>query len=166
MDSGPEFFRDTIFSPGVEHAVLTGSTDLLETLVDDALMLGLDTRRFVHATTAENGVDYTFSHLADVGAGNKTASALTPAAARSLRAKVLKETQHVIYGATLSSPKGEDKPPLSGRHLNTTSAGIAALALGAGNAVSIRQEMLPKIRPPDYGQGDAAGSFYAFRART
>lgn len=152
MDSGPEFFRDTVFSPGVEHALLTGSTTLLETLVDDALMLGLDMRRFVHSTTAENGVDYTLAHLADVGAGNKTASLLNPAAANSLREKALKEAQHVVYGATLASPKGEDKAPLAGRQLNTTSAGIAALALGAGNAASVRQETLPRIRDGHYLQ--------------
>lgn len=161
MDSGPEFFRDTIFSPGVEHAVLTGSTTLLEALVDDALMLGLDMRRFVHATTAENGVDYTLAHLAetgaaDIGAGtnanSKTASLLTPEAARNLREKTLKEAQRVTYGATLSSPKGEDKPPLSGRQLNTTSAGVAALALGAGNAGAVRQEMVPQIRDGHYLQ--------------
>lgn len=152
MDSGPEFFRDTVFSPGVEHAVLTGSTDLLKTLVDDAIMLGLDMRRFVHSTTAENGVDYALAHLADVGAGNTAASLLNPATARTLREKTLKDAQHVTYGATLSSPKGEDKPPLSGRHLNTTSAGIAALALGAGNAASIGKETLPRIRDGHYLQ--------------
>ncbi|CAK7073634.1 MAG: hypothetical protein DELT_02018 [Desulfovibrio sp.] len=152
MGNGPDFLRDTVFSPGVEHAVLTGSTKLLETMVDDALMLGLDMRRFVHATTAENGVEYTLAHLAAVGSGDTSASVLPPATARKLRDTVLKEAQEKVFAAKISSPKGEDKAPFAGKQLQTTSAGVAALALGAGNAAAVTEKMLPRVQDGHYLQ--------------
>lgn len=146
MPEGPDFFRDNILSPGIEHAMLTGSTTLLETLLDDALVLGLDMRRFVHATPAEQGVSYDLPHLAEVASGNTAASVLSPAAADKLRTETLQEAMSAVFASTLSSPKGNDQPPFQQRHLFTTPAGLAALALGAGNAHSVTESMEPLIR--------------------
>lgn len=146
MDEGPDFFQDTIFSPGLEHALLTGSTQLLNAMVDDAIILGLDMRRFVHGTTAERGVSYDLPHLAEVASGNTGATTLTPKAARELRQDAQKEIRQVVYAASLNSPRGDDKPPLQKNHLYTTPAGIAALALGAGNAHSVTAEMEALVR--------------------
>lgn len=146
MPDGPDFFQDTVFSPGVENAMLTGSTAVLDAMVDDALFLGLDMRRFVHATNAERGVSYFFPHFAEVAAGNGTGSALSPQQAAALQKYALSHAQQAVYGANLSSPRGDDKPPLRERHLDTTTAGIAALALGKGNAASVAKEDLPLLR--------------------
>ena len=146
FSEGPDFFRDSVFSPGIEHSLLTGSTVLLHAMLDDALALGLDMRRFVHATTGEEGVSYRLPHLAEVASGNKSASRLLPYQAEELRQNSLKEATHVVFTSTISSPDGEDKPPLQQKHLHTTPAGIAALALGAGNAHSLTEEMEPLAR--------------------
>lgn len=146
MAEGPDFFQDHIFSPGIEHAMLTGSTALLDTMVDEALVLGLDMRRFVHATAGEQGINYDLPHLGDVAAGNTEASLLRPAQADELRRNTLKEAMNVVYAANVSSPRGDDKPPLRGKDLYTTPAGIAALALGAGNAHSVAESMEPLVR--------------------
>lgn len=146
MSEGPDFFRDNIFSPGIEHAVLTGSTTLLESLLDDAIVLGLDMRRFIHATIGERGVSYELPHLADIASGNTAASVMSPSAAEKLRTDAFKEAMHASFAATLSSPRGDDKPPFQQRHLFTTPAGLAALALGAGNAHAVTEAMEPLIR--------------------
>ena len=143
---GPDFFRDSVFSPGIEHALLTGSTTLLETMVDDALVLGLDMHRFVHATTGEKGVSYRLPHLAEVASGNSSASLLLPRQASELRQNTLKEATHAVFTATFSSPHGDDKVPLHQKQLYTTPAGLAALALGAGNAHSVTEAMEPLVR--------------------
>ena len=146
IPEGPDFFRDSVFSPGIEHALLTGSTTLLNSMVDDALALGLNMRRFVHATSGEEGVSYKLPHLADVASGNTDASRLQPRQAEALRRDTLKEASHATFATALSSPNGEDKPPLQQKHLHTTPAGIAALALGAGNAHSLTADMEPLVR--------------------
>ncbi len=146
MLEGPDFFQDHIFSPGVEHALLTGSTTLLERMVDDALVAGLDMRRFVHATIGEHGVSYRLPHLAEVATGNTDASVMSPVDAAALRENTLKEAMNAVFSATLTSPRGDDKPPLQNRHLYTTPAGLAALALGAGNALAVTGDMEPLVR--------------------
>ncbi|MDL2210721.1 hypothetical protein LJC26_07960 [Desulfovibrio sp. OttesenSCG-928-O18] len=146
MPDGPDFFADTIFSPGIEHALLTGSTAVLDAMVDDALFLGLDMRRFVHATSAEQGVSYLFPHFAEVAAGNRDGSALRPQQAATLQKEALSHAQQAVYGADLNSPRGTDTPPLHEKHLNTTTAGVAALALGKGNAASVSKEDWPLLR--------------------
>ena len=146
MAEGPDFFQDTIFSPGLEHALLTGSTRLLDAMVDDAIIFGLDMRRFVHATTGEQGVSYMLPHLAEVASGNTEATILTPKAAHELRQDTQKEIMQVVYAATFHSPRGDDKAPLHKERLHTTPAGIAALALGAGNAHSVVPDMEPLVR--------------------
>ncbi|MCC8193860.1 MAG: hypothetical protein LIP28_04365, partial [Deltaproteobacteria bacterium] len=146
LPEGPDFFRDSVFSPGIEHAVLTGSTALLEAMVDDALVLGLDMRRFVHATGGEKGIDYDLPHLAEVASGNTDASVLLPSRAGELRENAIKEAMRAVYAATVSSPRGDDKPPLQKKHLYTTPVGLAALALGAGNAHSVTGGMEPLLR--------------------
>lgn len=145
MPKGPDFFLDHIFSPAVEHALLTGSTQLLEHLTDDALILGLDMRRFVHATAGERGVSYVLPHLSDVASGG-TVSSISRKQAAELRTNVLAEAQNAVYASNLGSKLGQDLPPLKDRHLNTTPAGVAALALGAGNADSVTPDMMERVR--------------------
>ena len=146
MAEGPDFFQDTIFSPGIEHALLTASTELLETMVDDALVLGLDMRRFVHATSGERGIGYDLPHLAEVAAGNTKASILAPSHAEALRQSTLQEARHAVYAANISSPRGDDKAPLQKKRLYTTPAGLAAMALGSGNAHNVTESEEPLIR--------------------
>lgn len=45
--------------------------------------------------------------------------------------------RQVVYAAKMSTPKGDDVAPVTPNRLYTTSAGVAALALGAGNADSV-----------------------------
>lgn len=146
MAHGPDFFQDHVFSPGVEHAILTGSTTLLETMTDEALAMGLDMRRFVHSTITGSGVSYELAHLASVAAGASPALSISPKAAGKMRANVLAEAQNALYASTLTAKRGDDVPPLQGRRLFTTSAGLAAMALGAGNAESATKDMEPLIR--------------------
>jgi hypothetical protein len=115
-------------------------------MVDDALALGLDMRRFVHATSGEKGIAYTLPHLAAVASGDTDASLLLPAQADELRQNSLKEAMNVVYAANVSSPRGDDTPPLQAKNLYTTPAGMAALALGAGNAHSVAESMEPLVR--------------------
>ena len=143
---GPDFFRDSVLSPGIEHALLTGSTTLLNTMLDDALALGLNMRRFVHATSGEEGISYKLPHLMEVASGNRNVSRLHPRQAEELCRNTLKEAMHAIFATVLSSPNGEDKPPLQQKHLHTTPLGVAALALGAGNAHSLTEDMEPLVR--------------------
>lgn len=146
MPEGPDFFQDHIFSPGIEHGLLTGSTSLLETMVDDALVLGLDMRRFVHTTSGERGISYALPHLAEVASGNTAASVLTPRQADDLRNNAIQEATHVIYAAKLGSSSGDDKPALQDKRLFSPPAGVAALAVGAGNAGSVTAELEPLVR--------------------
>ncbi|MDR3073560.1 MAG: hypothetical protein LBV01_02395 [Deltaproteobacteria bacterium] len=140
MPDGPDFFQDTVFSPGIEHALLTGSTEILEAMLDDALALDLDMRRFVHATSAEKGVSYALPHLMEVAEGNDSASVMGVERAKKLYKNAFAHAQQVIYGASLRSPKGEDVPPLKDKHLNAPGVGIPALNLGRGNIASIPRE--------------------------
>lgn len=146
MQSGPDFFQDWIFSPGVEHAILTGSTNLLQTMTDEALALDLDMRRFVHGTVSGTGVSYDLAHLAAVASGDAGTPFLSPGQAENMRRGALAEAQNAIYATDLSSSKGNDVPPLHNRRLYTTPAGLGALALGAGNAKAVTREMEPDIR--------------------
>lgn len=146
MPDGPDFFQDTIFSPGIEHALLTGSTAVLDAMLDDALLLDLDMRRFVHSTSAERGVSYALPHLAAVAAGDGKNSMLLPDQAAALQKDAQSHAQQAVYGAVLSSPRGEDIPPLQEKTLCATTAGIAALALGKGNVAAIAPEDETRLR--------------------
>ncbi len=153
MPGGPDFVQDSIFSPGLEHALLTGNAALLRGMADEALRLGLDMRRFVHGMPSEEGINYTLPHLNDVASRPADASKqvqfagqITPQTAAALKKNTLQELRDVVYAAKMSTPKGDDIPPLAPDRLYTTSAGVAALALGAGNADAVTKAMLPKIQ--------------------
>ena len=144
MDDGPDLIHDSITSPAAEHALLTGDATLLRFMLDEILRQGIDGRRLAHAMPAENGISYALPHLADLetrmsgtGAGEE---------ARALRAATLDQAKRKVDAAVYDSPKGRDVPPIEGHTLYTTSAGLAALALGAGNAESVSPEMIPHIR--------------------
>ncbi len=155
MPGGPDFVQDSVFSPALEHTLLTGNAALLRTMTDEALRLNIDMRRLVHAMPAENGIDYSLPHLADLAArpaefsGSKSVqflSPLSPQAAADLRKKTLDEVRHAVYAAKMTSPKGDDIAPLATDRLYTTPAGLVALALGAGNAEAVSKPLAQQIQ--------------------
>ena len=146
MHNGPDFFQDAVFSPGLEHALLTGSTRLLNLMVDEALALQLDMRRIVHAMPGDSGINYTMPHLAERMEGLTSNSVITPRIAEEFRKSTLTEMQNAVISSTMTSPHGSDIAPLANKRLYTTATGLSALALGVGNAHSVTPEMLPAIR--------------------
>ncbi|MCL1915889.1 MAG: hypothetical protein FWG17_04195 [Desulfovibrionaceae bacterium] len=63
MQSGPDLVKDSVLSPAVEHALLTGKTFLLGFMLDEAMKENIDFRRLVHTSSGPYGVDYTLPHL-------------------------------------------------------------------------------------------------------
>ncbi len=144
LREGPDFLTDSITSPAAEHALLTGDTALLRFMMDAALSRGVDSRRLAHAMPAYDGIPYHLPFLADLATRASTPEMARQAAA--LREKTLRELREILEASCRVGPKGVDPLPLSGGTLYTTSAGLAALALGAGNAEAVTREMLPMIR--------------------
>ena len=146
MPNGPDFFQDSIFSPGIEHALLSGSPRLLSLMVDDALALGIDMRRLVHTMPGDDGINYAMPHLAEREMDQGKQGVITPRIAREFAKNVQTEMHNAVLSATMTAPHGHDLAPLRDKRLYTTPAGLAALALGIGNASSVTEDMLPKIR--------------------
>ncbi|MDR0339429.1 MAG: hypothetical protein LBH65_04030 [Desulfovibrio sp.] len=118
--SGADFVFDSVFSPAAEHALLTGETDLACFMADEMLRLGIDGRRLVHVSPAQDGLNYALpylSHLAGTGGGDK-ATAFQQSVQRAMRTK-----------ASQISPA-----PVNGNYLYATGAGLAALALNLTKA--------------------------------
>ena len=115
MDAGADFVYDSAFSPAAEHALLTGDAGLLRFMVDEVLRLKVDTRRMVHATPGEEGLNYNFPHLEYLAEGENNAMA----------AKLRQETKTAMRGiAARQTPV-----PVKDGYLYTTSAGLVAMAL-------------------------------------
>ena len=116
MRGGVDYVMDSAFSPAVEHALLTGDATLLRFMADETLRLGLDTRRFVHTTPAQEGINYTLPHLAFLSTKYSLPEAAT------LRNQVIASMK------AAASPSGS---PVKDGFLYSTTPGIAAMALGA-----------------------------------
>lgn len=147
LAGGPDFALDSVTSPGVEHAMLTGDATLLRTMFDEALRQGLDMRRLVHAMPDPGGISYALPHLADlsVRSSAQAGSGLSPQAAGELRRRTLAAAQDLADKTQSDGPKGKNPSPMKGDTLYTTSAGAMAMALGAGSADSVTKEMGPQI---------------------
>ena len=149
--SGPDFALDSVFSPGAEHALLTGDATLLQTMADEALRHGIDIRRLAHVMPGQDGISYALPHLSDIvsrsgsmpeGAGTPGGAPLGPRQASALKTRVLDEMQRKVAEARMDSPprRGNAVSPATGAALYTTSAGLAALALGSGTAEAVSKE--------------------------
>ena len=117
LSSGVDFIFDSVFSPGAEHALLTGDASLARFMADEALRLNIDFRRLVHAMPAQDGINYSLPHITYLasGSGGKEAGAFRSSIQSAMR-----------RAASQVSPA-----PEKGNYLYVTAPGLAALALGA-----------------------------------
>ena len=127
--------------------MLTGDATLLRTMLDEALRQGLDMRRLVHAMPDPGGISYALPHLADLAAQPSAVSpgGLSPQAAGELRRLVHTAMQDMADKTQSESPKGKTPSPVKDDTLYTTSAGLMAMAMGAGSADGVSKEMTPQI---------------------
>ena len=58
MEQRIDFTRDSILSPGAEHALITGNATLLRASLDQMKTLNLDASRLVHSLPGHGGVNY------------------------------------------------------------------------------------------------------------
>lgn len=115
LRSGSDFIYDSAFSPAAEHALLTGDSSLACFMADEVLRLNIDSRRLVHATPAQDGINYSLPYLrylentrVGVEAGN-------------FRRSILASRDNFISHISPS--------PVQDNYLYATSAGLAAMAL-------------------------------------
>ncbi len=147
LAGGPDFALDSVTSPGAEHAMLTGDATLLRTMLDEALRQGLDMRRLAHAMPGPDGISYALPHLAELGArhGVPSESRLTPQAALELRGRAQTAMAAMAEKTQTETPKGKSIAPVKDETLYTTSAGLMAMALGAGSPDAVEKDMTPEI---------------------
>jgi hypothetical protein len=127
LSFGADFLFDCVFSPAAEHALLTGDADLARFMADEALRLNIDFRRLVHVMPAQDGINYSLSHLRrleDGGGGEK---------AEMFRFS-LQNSMRVV--ANRLSPS-----PLQGSRLYSSGPGLAALALGLTTLKEARDKL-------------------------
>lgn len=128
--------EDTVTSPAAEHALLTGDARPLRALLDDALRLGIDMRRLVHATPGPEGVDYALPQLAP-GMLPSDATAGNAALADDMRAAM--RTRASLWASTMPLGGAGDMLPVTG-------AGLAALGAGFSHADAARADARETIR--------------------
>lgn len=122
LRSGTDFIFDSAFSPAAEHALLTGDAGLARFMADELIRLRVDTRRLVHATPAQDGINYGLPHLSLLAAGSGGEKAA------SFRQSIQGDMR------TAASQGGA---AIKDNYLYTTSAGLAALALKNNDAGKI-----------------------------
>ena len=120
LNAGVDFMFDSVFSPAVEHALLTGDASLARFMADEALRLNIDMRRLVHAMPAQDGINYSLPYLSYLaaGSGGSRAASFRSSVQSAMRARAA-QIQPV---------------PVQDNYLYTTAAGLAALALNAPTA--------------------------------
>lgn len=128
--------EDTVTSPAAEHALLTGDARPLRALLDDALRLGIDMRRLVHATPGPDGVDYALPQLAP-GMLPPGSVAGDAALADDMRATM--RTRASLWASTMPLGGAGDMLPVTG-------AGLAALGAGFSHADAARADARETIR--------------------
>ena len=116
LRAGTDFIFDSAFSPAGEHALLTGDAGFARFMADEVLRLRIDTRRLVHTLPTQDGINYTLPHLGYL-------------ASRSSGAKAGPFRQS-LQGAMRSVASRQNPVPVKDGYLYTTSAGLAAMALG------------------------------------
>lgn len=127
LNSGVDFIFDSVFSPGAEHALLTGDASLARFMADEALRLSIDTKRLVHVMPAQDGINYSLPYLSYLaaGSGGERAASFKRGIQNAMRAR-----------ASQMSPA-----PIQDNYLYTTAAGLAALALNAPDAASAQSQV-------------------------
>ncbi|MDL2216535.1 hypothetical protein LJB81_02235 [Desulfovibrio sp. OttesenSCG-928-M14] len=118
LSSGTDFITDSAFSPGAEHALLTGDADLLRYMADESLRLNIDGRRLVHVMPAQDGINYSLPHISLLASSSDKAA--------SFRQSVLGAMRQAASRAPASLFKGD--------RLYATGPALAALALNAASA--------------------------------
>ncbi len=137
---GADYVYDNAFTPAAEHALLTGDATLARFMADELLRLGIDARRLVHTTPAQEGINYNLPHLTYLAGhdGSKEAVAFRDSIHDSLRA-----------GLHDMSPS-----PLKDNVLYSTGAGLAAMALG------LSPYDVPKDQTEEVAKGHALLIFF------
>lgn len=129
---------DTVTSPAAEHALLTGDARPLRALVDDALRLGIDMRRLVHATPGPDGVDYALPQLAP--------GMLPPGAAAGDGMPGLADVMRSAMRARASLWASTMPLGATGDVLPVTGAGLAALGAGVSHTGATGADARAEIR--------------------
>jgi trehalose synthase len=117
LSSGVDYIYDSAFSPGAEHALLSGDASLLRFMADEALRLRVPFHRLIHVMPNQDGINYSLPHLSYLaaGAGGGEAASFRQAIQNVMRSLAAKAN-----------------PPLvQNNHLYATAPGLAALALDA-----------------------------------
>lgn len=65
MNAGADFSYDFISRPGLQHAVMTGDTRLLETMLNEMINHGIKTSQLIHGMQNHDEVSYELVHFAD-----------------------------------------------------------------------------------------------------
>lgn len=117
LSSGVDYVYDSVFSPGAEHALLTGDTSLLRFMTDEALRLKVPSRRLVHLMPSQDGINYSLPHLRYLAAhsGGQNAASFRSG----------------IQGVMRSMASRASSPLVRNNYLYATAPGLAALALNA-----------------------------------
>ncbi len=120
LRSGTDFIFDSAFSPAAEHALLTGDAGLARFMADELIRLHIDGRRLVHTLPAQDGINYSLPHLSYLAAtsGGEKAGPF----------------RQSVQGAMRSAAARGGGSLVKDNYLYTTSAGLAALALGGSSA--------------------------------
>jgi trehalose synthase len=144
LQVGPDFAWNSAASPAAEHALLCGNAALLRFMIDEALVLGLDFKRLVHASSGHEGISYLLPHLQYLKSRQADGQNVPGRRARDMRAKSMLAEK--LYALTLAEAGGSraaareqrtglinesfPAPRLAEDRLSTTPAGLAAAALG------------------------------------
>ena len=117
LASGVDFIHDSAFSPGAEHALLSGDASLLRFMTDETLRLRIPTHRLVHVMPNQDGINYSLPHLSYLasGAGGEQAAAFRRGIQDVMR----------FFAARAGSSLTQNN------YLYVTAPGLAALALDA-----------------------------------
>ncbi len=115
MRHGTDYVFDSAFSPAAEHALLTGDTTLARFMADELLRLNVDTRRLVHTTPTQDGINYALPHLSYLAFQSQKGDA-----------EAFKKS---ILDAMRASVSAQTPLPVQNDILYTTGPGLAAFAL-------------------------------------
>lgn len=118
LSSGTDFITDSAFSPGAEHALLTGDASLLRYMADETLRLNIDGRRLVHVMPAQDGINYSLPHISIMAANSDKAASF----------------KQSVLGAMRQAASRAPAPLFKGDRLYATGPGLAAMALNASSA--------------------------------
>lgn len=142
MRDGPDLVLDSALSPAAEHALLTGDASLLNFMADETLNFRIDWQRLVHASTGHSGVSYRLPHLEYLAALPNSSPVQR---SRVRRAEELRQ-ETLRLAERLSTPEQDGGNLLEERHLYSTPAGLAAMALGVYRASEVTPGKAEMIR--------------------